>query len=94
MSEQLDGSGSISVKIHGRTYYLRGDGDGSYLKELASVVDEIEGMARPVADNIAAVASISANTMNVIINITGINCSNRRTMYTSMIVVSYSLNQM
>ena len=39
MSEQPDGSGSISVKIHGRTYYLRGDSDGSYLKELASVVD-------------------------------------------------------
>jgi len=39
MTEQLDGSGSIPVKIHGRTYYLRGDGDGSYLEELASIVD-------------------------------------------------------
>ncbi len=39
MSDQLEDSGSIAVKIHGRTYYLRGDGDGTYLKELADVVD-------------------------------------------------------
>ena len=51
--------GSTAVTIFGRTYHLRGDGDGEYLTELADVVDR---KMREVAE-----ATGTADTLKVAI---------------------------
>ena len=51
--------GSTAVTIFGRTYHLRGDGDGDYLVELADIVDR---KMREVAE-----ATGTADTLKVAI---------------------------
>jgi len=51
--------GSTAVTIFGRTYHLRGDGDGEYLVELADIVDR---KMREVAE-----ATGTADTLKVAI---------------------------
>lgn len=57
--EKVPSSGPTPVTIYGRTYYLRGDGDGGYLQELADLVDV---RMREVAD-----ATGTADTLKVAI---------------------------
>ncbi len=45
-AQSTSGSGPTPVTICGRTYYLRGEGDASYLAELAGLVDsKMRGVA-------------------------------------------------
>jgi len=60
MSEQVtDGVGPVPVTIYGRTYHLRGDEEGAYLEELATLVDS---KMREVAE-----ATGTADTLKVAI---------------------------
>ena len=56
---QTDRGDSTSVTIYGQTYHLRGNGDPTYLEELASIVD---AKMREVAE-----ATATADTLKVAI---------------------------
>ena len=58
-NRQIDDAESTPVTIYGRTYHLRGNEDGEYLTELASLVDD---KMREVAE-----ATGTADTLKVAI---------------------------